>query len=60
MSIVGVVGELWRFPFKSMAGETLDGAWVGTDGIAGDRGWALRDEKAGEVRGAKKLPRLLG
>jgi len=60
MSIVGVVGELWRFPFKSMAGETLDGAWVGTDGIAGDRGWALRDEEAGEVRGAKKLPRLLG
>jgi hypothetical protein len=28
-------------------------------GIPGDRGWALRDETAGEVRGAKKLPDLL-
>jgi uncharacterized protein YcbX len=25
----------------------------------GDRGWAVRDEKAGEIRGAKKLPQLM-
>ncbi len=28
-------------------------------GIPGDRGWALRDEVAGEIRGAKNLPALL-
>jgi uncharacterized protein YcbX len=28
-------------------------------GIPGDRSWALRDERAGEIRGAKKIPRLL-
>ena len=29
-------------------------------GIPADRGWAVRDEEAGEIRGAKKLPALLG
>jgi uncharacterized protein YcbX len=42
-----------------MAGETLASARVGADGVAGDRGWALRDEKAGEIRGGKKLPKLM-
>jgi hypothetical protein len=28
-------------------------------GIAGDRGWALRDETAGEIRGGKKMPVLM-
>jgi uncharacterized protein YcbX len=28
-------------------------------GIPGDRSWALRDERAGEIRGAKKIPALL-
>src|SRR5439155_20376 len=32
---------------------------LGTFGIPGDRGWAVRDEAAGEIRGAKKLPALL-
>jgi uncharacterized protein YcbX len=56
---LGNVSELWRFPFKSMAGELLPSARLGVDGIVGDRGWALRDERAGEIRGAKKLPSLL-
>jgi uncharacterized protein YcbX len=42
-----------------MAGERLDRSRVGTLGIPADRGWALRDEKAGEVRGAKKLAGLM-
>jgi len=56
---IGTVRELWRYPVKSMAGERLDACEIGTDGIPGDRGWALRDEDAGEVRGAKKMPALL-
>ncbi len=56
---IGTVAELWRFPVKSMAGERLTRTTFGTLGIPGDRGWALRDEAAQEIRGAKKLPVLM-
>ncbi len=59
MEIIGRVAEIWRYPVKSMAGERLERCSVGTRGIPGDRGWALRDEKAGEIRGAKKMPALM-
>lgn len=59
MSVVGRVTEVWRYPVKSMGGELLQRAAVGGRGIPGDRGWALRDEAAGEIRGAKKLPALM-
>jgi hypothetical protein len=42
-----------------MAGERLSGALVGALGLCGDRGWALRDEEAGEIRGAKISPALM-
>jgi uncharacterized protein len=59
MQVVGTVKEIWRYPVKSMAGERLNRANVGALGIHGDRGWAIRDDKAGEIRNARKLPRLL-
>lgn len=59
MAIVGRVLEVWRYPVKSMGGELLPRAQVGALGILGDRGWALRDETAGEIRGAKKMPVLM-
>ena len=59
MPTIGAVKEIWRFPVKSMAGESLARGAVGGLGIVGDRGWALRDEKAGEIRGAKKMPQLM-
>ena len=59
MPVVGRVREIWRYAVKSMGGEKLSDCAVGALGIAGDRGWALRDERAGEIRGAKKLPALL-
>jgi MOSC domain-containing protein len=59
MEKIGRVAEIWRYPVKSMAGERLDRCAVGVRGIPGDRGWALRDEKAGEIRGAKKMPALM-
>jgi uncharacterized protein YcbX len=59
MQVIGTVKEIWRYPVKSMAGERLNRASVGALGIHGDRGWAIRDEKAGEIRNARKLPALL-
>jgi uncharacterized protein len=59
VAIVGKVRELWRYPVKSMGGERLERAAVGPKGIPGDRGWAVRDEVAGEIRGGKKLPALM-
>lgn len=57
--LVGRVKEVWRYPLKSMAGERLEAAGVGARGLHGDRGWALRDEEAGEIRGAKISPALM-
>lgn len=57
--IVGRVREVWRYPVKSMAGERLEDSGVGGLGLHGDRGWALRDEEAGEIRGAKMSPALM-
>ncbi|MGH7899451.1 MAG: MOSC domain-containing protein [Candidatus Binatia bacterium] len=57
--VVGKVIEIWRYPVKSMAGGMLRECQVTKRGIPGDRGWAIRDEEAQEVRGAKKFPVLL-
>ncbi len=59
MTEVGRIAAIWRYPVKSMQGERLERCRVGALGIPGDRGWALRDEAAGEIRGAKKFPALM-
>jgi uncharacterized protein len=59
MMRVGKVLSIHRFPVKSMAGEQLQRADVGDDGLAGDRAFAVRDEAAGEIRGGKRLPKLM-
>jgi uncharacterized protein YcbX len=38
---VGRVAELWRFPVKSMAGESLESVEMSWHGLAGDRRWAF-------------------
>jgi uncharacterized protein YcbX len=57
--IIGTVSEMWRYPVKSMGGERLDCCTVGVAGLLGDWGWAVRDDIAGEIRGARHLPLLL-
>jgi uncharacterized protein YcbX len=57
--LVGRVAQIWRYPVKSMAGEALESSPVGSRGLPGDRGWALRDDTAGEIRSARRWPILL-
>ena len=56
---IGVVKEIFRYAVKSMAGEKLAECGVGTLGIPGDRGWAIRDEKTGETTNGKHIPLLM-
>lgn len=57
---VGQVKELWRYPVKSMGGDRIHSTSVTEQwGVPGDRGWALRDEQAAEIRGAKRLTSLM-
>jgi uncharacterized protein YcbX len=51
--------ELWRYPVKSLQGERLTEAPVGTGGIDGDRQWALFDVDTGFGLTARRVPDLL-
>jgi hypothetical protein len=55
----GTVQEIWRYPVKSMGGETIPRATIGSMGMPGDRGWALRDSAADQTTNAKRTPGLL-
>ena len=39
--LVGRIAQLYRYPVKSMAGESLDAVEVSWNGMAGDRRWAF-------------------
>lgn len=53
------VTQIWRYPAKSMLGERLPATEVTSAGVLGDRGWAVRDEVRGGIRGAKKIGPLM-
>lgn len=57
--IVGKIKEIWRYPVKTMMGEKLDSCSVQSNGLRGDRLWALRDEVAGEIINGKRWPLLM-
>jgi len=52
------VAELWRYPVKSMAGEQLEQAEIGSLGIPGDRELVVVDG-TGRIRDARTRPGLL-
>lgn len=56
---VGAVESVWRYPVKSMMGDSFSSLPVDEHGVVGDRGWAVRDEKRGGIRGAKKIGGLM-
>jgi len=59
MSTVGTVKQIWRFPVKSMQGDTVPSAQVSSRGVVGDRAWAMRDEVRREVQWGKMYPQLM-
>jgi uncharacterized protein YcbX len=56
--VIGTVEELWRFPVKSMLGERLQSVAATPAGLIGDRAWALRDLRTGNIVSAKKWARM--
>jgi uncharacterized protein YcbX len=59
---LGRISALFRYPIKSMAGELLESAKLGWQGIAGDRRLAFRrlaDKSGFPFLSAGKLPQLL-
>jgi hypothetical protein len=51
--------EIWRYPVKSMAGESLPSADLAEEGIPGDRIVQVRNA-AGRILTARTRPKLLG
>jgi uncharacterized protein len=57
--LIGTVKELYRYPVKSLLGESLNQFEASTEGVIGDRAWALIDETDGRVMSAKKFRSML-
>src|SRR4026207_1254344 len=58
LSDLMLIKEIWRYPVKSMAGETLSVADINRQGIAGDRTHQCR-KPAGRIFSARPRPKLL-
>jgi uncharacterized protein len=53
------IEQLWRYPVKSMQGESLPSVAVDEWGLIGDRQWAVIDLETGLALTARREPRLL-
>jgi uncharacterized protein YcbX len=56
---VGKLSELWRYPVKSMAGESIQTASFDTYGMIGDRTWAAINTETGDVGWGKSYPKVM-
>lgn len=59
MDVVGRVGQLWRYPVKSMQGEQVERLDLAPGGAAGDRMLAVVDPAAGKVLSGKRWADLM-
>ncbi len=60
MAKLGTVAAIYRYPVKSMLGESVRSAAIHEGGIVGDRLWAVRDESRGDFMTAKRAGALMG
>jgi hypothetical protein len=59
MQKVGTIKEIWRYPVKGMAGESINTSLVDQNGLYGDRLYAVRDRARKEIQSCKFRPALL-
>lgn len=59
MRKVGTIQSIWRYPVKGMAGERLQECQVSSEGLLGDRTWAVQDVERQEIQSCKFRPGLL-
>lgn len=57
--MTGPIKQIFRYPVKSMDGEILNVAELGSWGIPGDRAWTVKDEQRGGIKGGKRFPQLM-
>ncbi|MCK5898674.1 MAG: MOSC domain-containing protein [Methylococcales bacterium] len=50
---IATLQSLWRYPVKSMQGESLGASLITASGLEGDRAFALLDEETGHIASAK-------
>lgn len=60
MTEAGHIRGIYRYPVKSMLGESLPASRVGRDGIPGDRAYGVRDEGRGDFFVGKRSAALMG
>jgi uncharacterized protein len=60
--VESVVGQVWRYPVKSLGGEQVTESQVDGRGLAGDRLWAVRDAdgKLGSGKSTRRFKRMYG
>jgi uncharacterized protein len=59
IAAMGAVSALWRYPVKSLGGETIERADFNSRGVHGDRLWAVRDVERDITASARRIPKLL-
>ena len=61
-TVIGQVVELWRYPVKSLGGESLEEVACDGRGVVGDRRWAVRgsDGRLGSGKTTRRFRRMPG
>ncbi len=57
--LIGRVQQIFRYPVKSMAGETVQDSLLDEYGIIGDRCWSMIQSQSGDVASGKHFPKLM-